>query len=149
MNTITCPDCGNQASAFGTVENCWCDKMYCDHTRDMFASYKCACGSSGDTPQAKQHRQHQESKFQAEMAVDVEKLLGTLPAKITGSFQTQSLHATGVDVQVVFINGRSATITVSSVYSKPPEFQVTSGGQPALAKGGEALRAVLTSIAGA
>jgi len=149
MSTITCPSCGNEASAFGTVTGCWCDKMYCDHTNGMFSSYSCDCGSSGETPQAKQHREHQESKFMAEMADDVAALLATLPPKITGTFPTQSVFASYTDVQVTFSNGRSAVITVTGVYSTPKEFNVFSGGQIVAVKGGEELKTVLASIANA
>lgn len=147
MNTITCPDCGNEASAFGTVNNCWCDKMYCDHTDGMFATYSCSCGSSGQTPQARQHHAHQEAKFLAEMARDVSALLATLPNKIKATFQTESAIASYSDVHVVFKNGRSATITVTCVYSTPNEFQVASSNQLDVAKGGSELRAALASIA--
>lgn len=147
MNTITCPDCGKEASAFGTVNNCWCDKMYCDHTDGMFATYSCACGSSGQTPQARQHHAHQEAKFLAEMARDVSVLLTALPNKIKATFQTESAIANYSDVQVVFKNGRSATITVTDVYSTPKEFLVASSNQLVVAKGGSELRDALASIA--
>ena len=147
MNTITCPDCGKEASAFGSVNNCWCDKMYCDHTDGMFATYSCACGSSGQTPHARQHHAHQEAKFLAEMARDVSTLLATLPDKIKATFQTESVIASYSDVQVVFKNGRSATVTVTSVYSDPKEFQVRSGAHTVAAKGGSELRDALASIA--
>ena len=94
MSTITCPNCGNEASAYGSVMNCWCDKMYCDHTDGMFATYSCACGSSGQTPQAWQHQAHQEAKFLAEMARDVSALLATLPNTIKTTFQTESVMPT-------------------------------------------------------
>ena len=149
MSTITCPSCGNEASAFGTVMNCWCDKMYCDHTSGMFASYSCACGSRGETPQATQHREHQTSKFMAEMASDIEALLATLPTKIQHSFQTQSVSASASNVQVTFNNGRSAVITVTGVYSTPKEFQVSGAGRVVAVKGGSELKAALSSIANA
>ena len=149
MSTITCPNCGNEASAFGSVTGCWCDKMYCDHTNGMFASYSCDCGASGETPQAKQHRDHQESKFMAEMADDVSALLATLPSKIKETFQTQSVLATYTDVQVTFGNGRSVVITVTGVYSTPKEFNVFSGGQIFVAQGGQELKIALAGIANA
>lgn len=147
MSTITCPNCGNEASAYGSVMNCWCDKMYCDHTDGMFATYSCSCGSSGETPQARQHQAHQEAKFLAEMARDVSALLATLPDKIHATFQTESAIANYSDVQVVFKNGRSATITVTEVYSTPKEFQVATSNQLVVAKGGSELRAALANIA--
>ncbi|MEC4240598.1 hypothetical protein [Pseudomonas sp. DSV-1] len=149
MSTITCPSCGNEASAFGTVTNCWCDKMYCDHTSGMFASYSCTCGSRGVTPEAKQHQEHQEAKFLNEMARDVSALLMTLPSIITETFSVQSAIANYEDVQVVFTNGRSAAITVTCVYSIPKEFQVASNDQIVVAKGGRELKAALASIANA
>ena len=147
MSTITCPDCGNEASAYGSVTNCWCDKMYCDHTQGMYASYSCACGSSGVTPQARQHQEHQEAKFLAEMARDVAALLVTLPDKIRGTFPTQSVIATDSDVQVVFSNGCSAVITVTCVYANPKEFEVSNNYQTVAAKGGVELKALLANIA--
>ena len=147
MSTIRCPDCGSAASAYGSVTHCWCDKMYCDHTQDMFATYSCACGSGGVTPQARQHQEHQEAKFLAEMARDVSALLATLPNKIRGAFQTQSVMASDSQVQVVFSNGCSAAITVTCVYSNPWGFQVISNYQTVVAKGGGELKAALASIA--
>lgn len=147
MNTITCPACGQQAKAFGSVTSCWCDKMYCDHLNGMFANYSCACGSSGETPDAKQHREHQHSKFAEEMADEISKLLSTLPAKIKGTFPTQSVIATYSDVQVVFANGRSAVVTVTGFYKTPQQFQVASNGQVYPVSGGEALKLALANIA--
>ena len=147
MNTITCPGCGNEASAFGTVTNCWCDKMYCDHTRDMFASFSCACGCSGETPQAKQHREHQYAKFQAEMAADVGAVIARLEEKIRQTFQLQSISCSDSDVHAIFSSGRSAVITVSGVYATPKEFQVASEGQTVTVKGGSELKALLDSLA--
>jgi len=115
----------------------------------MFASYSCDCGASGETPQAKQHRDHQESKFMAEMADDVSALLATLPSKIKETFQTQSVLATYTDVQVTFGNGRSVVITVTGVYSTPKEFNVFSGGQIFVAQGGQELKIALAGIANA
>lgn len=147
MNTITCPACGQQAKAFGSVTSCWCDKMYCNHLNGMFANYSCACGSSGETPDAVQHREHQHSKFEREMADDVSKLLSTLPAKIKETFSTQSVSATRSDVQAVFANGRSVVVTVTNVYSSPKQFQVASNGEVYSASGGEALKSELAKIA--
>lgn len=147
MNTITCPACGQQAKAYGSVTNCWCDKMYCDHLNGMFSNYSCTCGSSGETPDAAQHRSHQQSKFEREMEEDISKLLATLPAKIRETFPTQSVTATYSDVQVVFANGRSAVVTVTGVYATPKEFQIASNGQVYPVSGGEALKSALASIA--
>ena len=149
MSTITCPDCGNEASAYGTVMNCWCDKMYCDHTDGMYERYSCACGSSGQTPQVRQHREHQEAKFLAQMARDVADLLSGLPARIKESFQTLSVCASGFDVQVTFSNGCSAVVSVTGVYSTPKEFQVSSAGHVINVKGGNELKAALAKLANA
>mgnify|MGYP003601381774 CR=1 FL=1 len=149
MSTITCPNCGNEASAYGTVMNCWCDKMYCDHTSGMYASFNCACGASGETPQARQHREHQQAKFLAEMDRDVADLLSDLAAKIRQTFHTQSVSASSSEVLVTFSNGCTAGVTVTGVYSTPKEFQLSSAGQVIAVKGGSNLKAALAKIANA
>lgn len=150
MSTITCPNCGNnEARAYGSVMNCWCDKMYCDHTSDMYASFSCACGASGETPQARQHREHQEAKFLAEMARDVEDELAAIAAAIRQTPQTQNVSASCCEVQVTFSNGCTAVVTVTCVYSTPKEFQVSSAGQVVAVKGGSNLKAALAKIANA
>lgn len=147
MNTITCPACGQEAKAYGTVSGCWCDKMYCDHLNGMYANYSCECGSSGETPDVVQFRAHQLAKFEQEMGEDISKLLSTLPAKIRETFPTKSVSATYSDVQVVFANGRSAVVTVTGIYSTPKKYQVASDGQVYPVSGAEALKLALGKIA--
>lgn len=149
MSTITCPNCGNEASAYGSVMNCWCDKMYCDHTNGMYESYSCACGSSGQTPQARQHHEHQQAKFLAEMAREIADLLSGLAASIRQTFHTQSVWASSSEVLVTFSNGCTAGVTVTGVYSTPKEFQLSSAGQVIAVKGGSNLKAALAKIANA
>lgn len=149
MNTITCPGCGQQANAFGSVTSCWCDKMYCDHLQGLFASYSCThCGSSGETPEALRHKEHQLSKFKAEMDRDAHGLLVELEGKVKSTFATKSVSVEGPALQVAFSSGASATVTVENPYSTPAEFQVVSSGCTRKAKGKAELKASLEAIAG-
>lgn len=149
MNTITCPGCGQQANAFGSVTSCWCDKMYCDHVQGLFASYSCTnCGSSGETPEAKRHNDHQLSKFKAEMDRDAHDLLVDIEGKVKSTFSTQSAAIVGAELQVAFSSGTSATVTVENPYSTPAEFQVVSSGSTQKAKGKAELKQSLAAIAG-
>ncbi|HBP1602333.1 TPA: hypothetical protein L5U90_003437 [Pseudomonas aeruginosa] len=149
MNTINCPNCGQQANAFGSVTSCWCDKMYCDHLQGMFANYSCThCGSSGETPEAVRHKEHQLSKFQAEMERDARDLLIDIEGKVKSTFSTESVSLVGAALQVAFSNGASATVTVKSPYSSPAEFQVVSAQGSQTAKGKADLKQSLAAIAG-
>ncbi|MEX6780173.1 hypothetical protein [Pseudomonas aeruginosa] len=149
MNTITCPGCGQQANAFGSVTSCWCDKMYCDHVQGLFASYSCThCGSSGETPEAMRHKEHQLSKFKAEMDNDSHDLLVEIEGKVKSTFATQSAAVVGQELQVAFSSGASASVTVTNPYSSPAEFQVVSNGGTQKAKGKAELKQSLAAIAG-
>lgn len=149
MNTITCPSCGQQANAFGSVTSCWCDKMYCDHLQGLFANYSCThCGATGETPEAVRHKEHQLSKFEAEMERDTRSLLVDLEGKVRSTFSTESVSLVGSALQVAFSNGASATVTVKSPYASPVEFQVVSGKGSSTAKGKADLKQSLAAIAG-
>lgn len=149
MNTITCPGCGQQANAFGSVTSCWCDKMYCDHLQGLFASYSCThCGSSGETPEALRHKEHQLSKFKAEMESDARDLLVDIEGKVKSTFSTRSVSLVGPALQVEFSSGASATVTVENPYSSPAEFQVVSSRGTEKAKGKAELKQSLAAVAG-
>lgn len=148
MNTISCPECGQQATAFGSVTSCGCDKMYCDHVQGLFREYSCKhCGASGATPQYVRFKEHQFSKIQADVEREARDLLVGIQGKVKSTFSTESVSVVGSELQVAFSNGCCATVTVTNPYSSPAEFQVVSNDDTQKARNEAQLRQTLAAIA--